>query len=66
LSLSWAPWSEWKIAPASEPLVSWAAVSASVTNSVRMCSAIAHPANRREKQSITVARYRFAPSASGR
>jgi hypothetical protein len=60
------PWSEWNTAPASEPLVSRAAVSASAINSVRMCSAIAHPASRREKQSITVARYRFAPSVSGR
>jgi hypothetical protein len=31
-----------------------------------MCSAIAHPARRREKQSMTVARYRFDPSAIGR
>jgi hypothetical protein len=31
-----------------------------------MCSAIAQPAKRREKQSITVARYRLEPSAIGR
>jgi len=31
-----------------------------------MCSAIAHPANLREKQSMTVARYRLVPSAIGR
>jgi hypothetical protein len=31
-----------------------------------MCSATAHPTNLREKQSITVARYRFDPSAIGR
>ena len=35
-------------APAIEPLVSRAAVSAPATNSVQMCSPIAHPANRRE------------------
>jgi hypothetical protein len=33
---------------------------------VRMCSAIAHPATRREQQSITEARYKLAPVASGR
>ena len=33
---------------------------------VRICSAIAHPATRREQQSITVARYRLAPVANGR
>ena len=33
--------------------------------SVRMCSATAQPASRREWQSITVARYRFDPSAIG-
>jgi hypothetical protein len=43
-----------------------AALRASPIRSVRMCSAIAHPARRREKQSITVARYRFEPSAMGR
>jgi len=31
-----------------------------------MCSAIAHPANLREKQSITVARYKLLPSPIGR
>jgi hypothetical protein len=31
-----------------------------------MCSAIAHPATRREQQSITVARYKLVPVASGR
>jgi hypothetical protein len=46
--------------------VSRAVVSAAVTRSVLMRSAIAHPARRREKQSMTVARYRFDPSAIGR
>jgi hypothetical protein len=32
----WAPWSVWKIAPARLPRVRWAAVSASMTSSVRM------------------------------
>lgn len=31
-----------------------------------MCSAIAHPATRREQQSITVARYKLPPVANGR
>ena len=36
------------------------------TNDVRMWSAIAKPTNRREKQSMTVARYIFDPSDTGR
>lgn len=31
-----------------------------------MWSAIAHPATRREQQSITVAKYRFPPVANGK
>ena len=46
--------------------VAAAALRASSTSSVRMWSAIAHPASRREQQSITVARYRLPPLASGR
>ena len=52
--------------PGQRPRVSRATDSASTTRSVRMWSATAHPASRREKQSITVARYRFDPSAIGR
>jgi hypothetical protein len=37
-----------------------------LTSSVRMCSAIAHSATRREQQSITVARYKSVPVANGR
>ena len=36
------------------------------TNDVRMWSAIAKPTNRREKLSMTVARYIFDPSDTGR
>jgi hypothetical protein len=55
-----------KIAPPRLPRVEAASVRASATRSVRRWSAIAQPARRREQQSITVARYRFVPSAIGR
>lgn len=61
-----APWSVWKTAPAMPPRVAAAAFSASATSSVRMWSAIDHPARRREKQSTTVAEYRNSPSPTGR
>ena len=52
----WAPWSLWKIAPARLPRVRSAACRALMTSSVRMWSAIAQPARRREHRSMTVAR----------
>jgi hypothetical protein len=43
-----------------------AAMNASVTSSVRMWSAIDQPTRRREKQSITVAKYRLCSLPQGR
>ena len=62
----WLPLSECQMAPGSITVVAAALRSACSTSSVRMWSATDQPTSRRLKQSITVARYRLVPSASGR